>query len=122
MHGKGLWSTMYGYVALERDGSTVRGVTFYEHGETAGLGGEVSNPIWNAKWVGKETTGPEGEILFRVARGAVEPGSPGEEHAVDGLSGATLTSNGVTYLIKYWLGEQGFGPFLERFREGGDRG
>lgn len=122
IHGKGLWSTMYGFISLDSDAITVRGVTFYEHGETAGLGGEVSNPLWNAKWVGKKITNAEGEVLFRVMRGAVEPGTAGADSKVDGLSGATLTSNGVTNLMHYWLGEQGFGPFLKRQRQGGDRG
>jgi Na+-transporting NADH:ubiquinone oxidoreductase subunit C len=122
IHGKGLWSTMYGFVSLDRDAITVRGVTFYEHGETAGLGGEVSNPLWNAKWTGKKLTSAEGEVLFRVVRGSVESGTVGAESMVDGLSGATLTSNGVTNLMHYWLGEQGFGLFLKRQREGGDRG
>ena len=122
VHGKGLWSTMYGYVALDRDARTIRGVTFYEHGETAGLGGEISNPLWTRKWQGKTAVDPSGEVVFRVIRGAVEGNTPGADHKVDGLSGATLTSNGVTNLIQYWLGEQGFGPFLERLRNGEDLG
>jgi len=118
--GKGLWSTMYGYIALDADARTVRGITFYEHGETAGLGGEVSNPAWQAKWQGKEIVDEEkGEVVFKVLRGAVEPTTPDAEHKVDGLSGATLTSNGVTNLIHYWLGERGFGPYLDRMRKGG---
>ncbi|MHC4452776.1 MAG: Na(+)-translocating NADH-quinone reductase subunit C [Planctomycetota bacterium] len=117
--GKGLWSTMYGYVSLDSDANTVRGVTFYEHAETAGLGGEVSNPLWQAKWHGKKTTGDDGEVLFAVIRGAVNESAPGADYQVDGLSGATLTCNGVTKLMQYWLGEQGFGPFLQRIRKGG---
>jgi Na+-transporting NADH:ubiquinone oxidoreductase subunit C len=117
--GKGLWSTMYGYVALDADANTIRGVTFYEHGETAGLGGEVSNPLWQAKWHQKKTVDRDGKVLFAVIRGVVNPAMPGAEYQVDGLSGATLTCNGVTKLMHYWLGEQGFGPYLQKYRKGG---
>jgi len=117
--GKGLWSTMYGYVSLDSDARTVRGITFYEQGETAGLGGEVANPLWQAKWHGKTAIDDKGEVVFQLIRGAVESNTPGADHKVDGLSGATLTSNGVTNLMHYWLGEQGFGPFLDRIRKGG---
>jgi len=120
--GNGLWSTMYGFLALDKDGETVRGVTFYEHAETAGLGGEVSNPKWNAKWVGKKIYGSAHEVEFRVMKGEVVAGSKNEDSSVDGLSGATLTSNGVTNLMQYWLGEQGFGPYLEKIRKGGGNG
>ncbi|MHC4956050.1 MAG: Na(+)-translocating NADH-quinone reductase subunit C [Planctomycetota bacterium] len=120
--GKGLWSTMYGFLSLDKDGETVRGVTFYEHGETAGLGGEVSNPLWNAKWVGKKIYGDANKVAFAVIKGQVVDGSADAIHHVDGLSGSTLTSDGVTNLMHYWLGEQGFGPFLERIRKGGGNG
>ena len=112
--GKGLWSTMYGFLALDSDCNTVRGVTFYEHAETAGLGGEVSNPRWNAKWVGKRIYDDKNDLEFRVIKGIAAADAI---HDVDGLSGATLTANGVTNLMRYWLGEQGFGPYLERMRK-----
>jgi Na+-transporting NADH:ubiquinone oxidoreductase subunit C len=120
--GNGLWSTMYGFLAVDRDGETIRGVTFYEHAETAGLGGEVSNPLWNATWVGKEIYDKDGKVTFKLVKGGVLPGSKDADHAVDGLSGATLTSNGVTNLMHYWLGEQGFGPYLAKIRKGGGNG
>jgi len=120
--GKGLWSTMYGFLALDKDGTTIRGVTFYEHAETAGLGGEVSNPRWNAKWVGKTVYGEKPGVAFSVLKGAVVPGTPDAIHEVDGLSGATLTANGVTNLMHYWLGEQGFGPYLAKMRKEGGNG
>jgi Na+-transporting NADH:ubiquinone oxidoreductase subunit C len=118
IRGKGLWSTMFGYIALDADTRTIRGVTFYEQGETAGLGGEVSNPLWNAKWEGKTARDESGAVVFRLSRTGVTPGTPGADHMVDALSGATLTSNGVNNLMHYWLGEQGFGPFLDRIRKG----
>ena len=117
VHGKGLWSTMYGYLALAPDGNTIRGLRFYEHAETPGLGDQVDKPAWRAQWDGKIAYGEDGEPRIEVIRGTVEPG-PGAEYQVDGLSGATLTGRGVTNLLHYWLGPDGFGPYLERFREG----
>jgi Na+-transporting NADH:ubiquinone oxidoreductase subunit C len=112
VNGYGLWSTMYGYLALEGDGRTVKGITFYQHGETPGLGGEIDNPSWQAKWTGKQAIGDDGSVLIQVVKG--EPRGEGVEHQVDGLAGATLTGRGVEHLVRYWLGEQGFGPYLAR--------
>jgi len=114
VHGYGLWSTMYGFLALEGDGRTVKGITFYQHGETPGLGSEIDNPAWQAKWVGKQALAADGSVLLRVVKG--EPRGEGIEHQVDGLAGATLTARGVENLVHYWLGEQGFGPYLARLR------
>ena len=114
VHGYGLWSTMYGFLALEGDGQTVKGLTFYQHGETPGLGGEIDNPSWQAKWVGKQALAADGNVLLRVVKG--EPRGQGIEHQVDGLAGSTLTARGVENLVHYWLGEQGFGPYLARLR------
>lgn len=117
VHGYGLWSTMYGFLALSGDGREVLGLTFYQHAETPGLGGEIENPRWLEKWVGKRVYGPEGEVQLRVVRGSA--GEEQAEWAVDGISGATLTADGVSHMIEYWLGEQGFKPFLARLREEG---
>lgn len=114
VHGYGLWSTMYGYLALDGDARTVRGITFYQHGETPGLGGEIDNPAWQSKWAGKQALSADGEVLLAVVKG--EPQGAGAESEVDGLAGATLTARGVENLARYWLGEQGFGPFLARLR------
>ena len=124
VHGYGLWSILYGFVALEADMNTVSGITFFEHGETAGLGGEVDNPAWKAHWQGKrlyaaDGTGAPGErVALRVVKGKVSPTSPAAIHEIDGLSGATLTSRGVENLIAYWLGAEGFGPILSNLRRG----
>ena len=112
VHGYGLWSTLYGFLALEADGNTVSGITFYEHAETAGLGGEVDNPAWKAKWPGKQIYADHGGVAMRVIKGAVDPSAAESVHQVDGLSGATLTSNGVSNMIAYWLGDDGYGPVL----------
>lgn len=121
VQGKGLWSTLYGFVALGSDGTTIRGLTFYSHGETPGLGGEVDNPSWKAKWPDRKVFDDEWKLVIKVIKG---PAGPPEEdpYRVDGLSGATITSNGVTNLLRFWFGEQGFGPFLAQRRTAGSTG
>jgi Na+-transporting NADH:ubiquinone oxidoreductase subunit C len=115
IEGKGLWSTLYGFLVLEEDANTIGGITFYQHGETPGLGGEVDNPRWKARWPGREAFDEDGEPAIRVVKGEVGPPSE-DPHKVDAISGATITTNGVTFLLQFWLGEHGFGPYLEKFR------
>ncbi len=117
--GKGLWSTMYGFLALAPDTKTVKGIGFYEHGETPGLGGEIDNPNWKAGWKGKVIYNDDFKLVLKVIKGMVNKQAANAKHQIDGLSGATLTANGVTGLVKYWLGDDAFGPFLAKFREGG---
>ena len=116
VHGYGLWSTMYAYVALDGRGERVKGITFYSHAETPGLGAEIDNARWRGTWIGKRLFDDAGQVRLRIAKGA--PAAGDAEHHVDALSGATLTSVGVENMIHYWLGEQGFGPFLARLRSG----
>lgn len=113
IEGKGLWSMLYGYLALAADATTIKGIIFYEHGETPGLGGEVENPVWTAKWRDKQAFDEQGKPAITVVKGVAGD----DPHKVDGLSGATLTSRGVTNLLAFWLGDNAFGPFLEKFRE-----
>lgn len=117
--GYGLWSTMYGFLALESDATTVSSITFYEHAETPGLGGEIENKKWQASWSGKQIVNAQGEPVLRLVKGGVSASTPDSEYKIDSLSGATLTSNGVTNLIQFWMGENAFGPFLERVRANG---
>jgi Na+-transporting NADH:ubiquinone oxidoreductase subunit C len=117
IHGYGLWSTLYGYIALESDGNTVSGLGFSEHGETPGLGGEVDNPRWKAHWPGKQVY-RDGEVAIGLIKGAVDPASANAPWQVDGLAGATLTARGVTNLVHFWLGENGFEPFLNNLNAG----
>lgn len=119
VHGYGLWSTMYAYIALERDANTIFGLRFYEQGETAGLGAEIDNPRWRNNWTGKVVYGEAEKPQIRVIKGAVAPGDPEAKFKIDGLAGATLTANGVTNLIHYWLGPEGFGTYLKKFRPAG---
>jgi len=118
IEGKGLWSTLYGFIALAPDTTTIQGITFYEHGETPGLGGEVDNPNWKALWVGRRAYDDNWEPSIEVIKGAA--GSVAEDpYRVDGLSGSTLTARGVTNLVQFWLGENGFDPYLDRLRAEG---
>ncbi|HEX6260190.1 MAG TPA: Na(+)-translocating NADH-quinone reductase subunit C [Woeseiaceae bacterium] len=118
VYGSGLWSTMYGYLALEGDAKTIAGLRFYEHAETPGLGDQVDSPRWLAQWRGKKAFGPDGQPRIEVIRGTVSDQDGGSaEFQVDGLSGATLTSRAVTNLLHYWLGSDGFGPYLERLQQ-----
>ncbi|MBV4413728.1 Na(+)-translocating NADH-quinone reductase subunit C [Enterobacteriaceae bacterium YMB-R22] len=115
IYGNGLWSVMYAFVALETDGRTIRGMTYYDHGETPGLGGEIENPNWLKLFAGKQVVDENGRPSIRVVKGRARVGSAYE---VDGLSGATLTSKGVQHSFEFWMGELGFGPFLKQVREG----
>lgn len=116
VHGYGLWSTMHAFLALEKDGNTIKGLKYYEQGETAGLGGEVLNPKWTAQFVGKKLLDESGAPAIKV----VKPGnaSPTSTFEVDGLSGATLTSKGVQNTFDFWAGAKGFAPFLAKVRDG----
>ena len=115
VHGAGLWSTMYAFVAVEADGNTVDAITYYEQGETPGLGGEVENPRWRSLWKGKKLFDEQGLPAIKVVKGQAAADS---EHEIDGLSGATLTSKGVANTFTFWLGKEGFGPFLSNIRQG----
>lgn len=121
IRGYGLWSTLWGFIALDaasiREGPaaiTIRGLTYYKHGETPGLGGEVDNPRWKELWrTGKQVYDEDWNVSLQVVKGEVDPGDTRAVYKVDGLSGATITSNGVTNMIRYWFGPHGFRPFLE---------
>lgn len=116
VEGYGLWSTLYGFLALDKDTRTVRGLAYYEHGETPGLGGEVENPRWKSLWAGRKALDENYEPKIQVIKGAAGP--PAEDpYEVDGLSGATITSRGVSNMMTLWLGDDGFGPYLERVRQ-----
>jgi Na+-transporting NADH:ubiquinone oxidoreductase subunit C len=117
IHGAGMWSMIYGYLAVEGDFNTIAGVSFYEQNETPGLGDQITRNYWRAQWQGKQLFDDSGELLFHVAEGPVSPGSAAAAYQVDALTGATVTANAVTALVRYWLGPDGYGPLLKRLRE-----
>ncbi len=111
VRGKGLWSTLWGFVAVDSTGSMINGITFYEHGETPGLGGEVDNVNWKELWKsGKQIYDEDGSVKVKV----LKKGTPQTDvnSQVDGLAGATITTNGVSKLLQFWLGDLGFKKFL----------
>lgn len=119
IRGYGLWSTMWGFIALEQDLNTIKGLGFYEHAETPGLGGEIDNPNWKSQFPGKEVYGDVNNVQLAVKKGTVNRSNEMEStHMVDGLSGATLTSRGVSNLFQFWLGDRGFKPFLKNLDAG----
>lgn len=121
IEGKGLWSTMYGFLALDADLRTIRGITFYQHGETPGLGGEIDNPRWKAVWENRLAFDDSGEPAIEVIRGPA--GDPSRDpHRIDGISGATITGRGVERTVNFWLGEHGFGPYLAQLKEAANGG
>lgn len=117
VRGYGLWSTLYGFLALENDLNTVAGLGFYDHGETPGLGGEVDNPKWKAMWPGKEIY-DDGDVAIELVKGNVDASTPSASNKVDALSGATLTSRGISNLLQFWMGELGYQQFLSNLRSG----
>lgn len=118
VRGKGLWSTMVGFMALDKDLNTVLGLGFYSHAETPGLGGEIDNPKWKNIWLGKKVYSESGELKVSVIKGHVDESTPENEYKVDALAGATLTSVGVNNLVRYWMGDNGFKPFLTNLKNG----
>ncbi len=119
VYGKGLWSSIYGFLSVAADGETVRGITFYQQGETPGLGGEIENPRWTALWKGKKIFDKDSVLKIRVIKGKVQPESKDAPYDIDGLSGATLTSRGVSTFVRFWLGKDGFGLLLKNMAKGG---
>lgn len=113
INGYGLWGTIYGFLTLEKDLNTIKGISFYQHKETPGLGARIEEPQWRAQWEGKKSYDDSGN----VATGVTKAGNS-KDNWVDGISGATLTSRGVSHLVQFWLGDQGYKPFLDNLRNG----
>lgn len=116
IEGYGLWGTLYGFIALESDAITVSSITFYDHKETPGLGGEVENKKWQASWAGKQIINDKGESVLGLIKGKVGPDTKDAQYKIDGLAGASLTSNGVSNMVKFWMSDKAFGTYLKRIR------
>ena len=114
--GKGLWGTMYGYFAIEPDAETVKGITFYRHKETPGLGAEVDKDWFKNNFVGKKLVDDKGSLVsIEVVKGYVSNTDPAGIHKVDGISGATITGKGVTTFLKSDL--QKYEPYFAKIRK-----
>lgn len=109
--GKGLWSTLYGYLALDADLNTVLGITFYKHGETPGLGGEVEKDWFQTQFKGKKIYDADKLVSIKVLKGKA---SDSDAHAVSGISGATMTGNGVNTFLKKDL--EAYQPYFKKIR------
>ena len=114
IEGAGLWATMYGFLAVEADGETARGLQFYDHGETPGLGDGVDKPAWRAQWRGKKLYDDAGNPQIEIVKGNAPDDS---DYQIDGLAGATLTGRGVNEFVHYWIGDEGYGPYLQQLSE-----
>jgi len=114
--GYGLWGTLYGFMVLEKDTTTVSAITYYDHKETPGLGGEVDNPFWKSLWPGRKIFDADWEPVLTLKKPPVGPPDR-DPHHVDALSGATLTSVGISNMVQFWFGDTGYGPFLTKVRQ-----
>ena len=98
VYGMGLWGAIWGYVAVNEDGNTVYGAYFNHDSETAGLGAEIKDSkAWQDKFIGKKIYGADGAPALKVVKSS-ELKNP--ENEVDGITGATLTSNGVSDMLQ----------------------
>lgn len=100
MVGKGLWGPIWGYMSLENDINTVAGVTFDHKSETPGLGAEIREKPFQAQFNGKKIYDGESLVSIEVKKGGADPDNP---HAVDGITGGTITSNGVDEMLERTL-------------------
>lgn len=109
--GRGMWSTISGYLSLEADLDTIAGIAIYSHGETPGIGDRIENLAWLSSWRGKTVYGPDGRVALRIGDSTAAP-----EHRIDAITGATLSVTGVHRSLLFWLGPDGFGPILDELR------
>jgi Na+-transporting NADH:ubiquinone oxidoreductase subunit C len=114
--GQGMWSTLYGFIALEADLNTIAAISFYEQAETAGLGDQITHASWQSRWQGRELFGSDGSFRFRIATGPVDDGSVAARHQVDAMTGATITGTAVTRMVSYWFGPHGYRTFLNNLK------
>jgi len=113
IYGKGLWSMIYGFVAVKPDMNTIENVVFYEHGETPGIGDFLNDPEWTAKFQGKHLFDEKGKVALKIVKGGAKEG---DIHGVDAVSGATMTGRGVQRSIKFWFGKEGFQTFFNTLK------
>lgn len=113
LSGQGYGGMIDAILALRGNMNTIAGIAVTRHSETPGLGGRIEEKSWQASFPGTELRDASGELRFRVARG---PSSG--VHEVDGITGATRTGRGVTQMVRFWLGPDGYGPLLDAIARG----
>ena len=114
VRGNGLWDEIWGNIALKSDLETVAGAAFDHQGETPGLGAEIKdNPSFRKQFPGKKIYDESGEYTAVVVR---KNGAVNDRYEVDGISGATVTANGVTDMLK--KGIKYYQPYLEKIKSG----
>ncbi|SDD74838.1 Na(+)-translocating NADH-quinone reductase subunit C [Desulfuromonas thiophila] len=117
IRGAGMWGPMLGYIAVAADGSTVKGLTFFQHAETPGLGAEIDNPRWKAQWPGKQIFDNSGAVAIKVVKnGKYDPNAADAATTIDGLAGATVTGSKVQGVVRYWFSDSGFGKYLANLK------
>jgi Na+-transporting NADH:ubiquinone oxidoreductase subunit C len=120
VYGAGLWDEIWGYVALQTDLNTIEGVTFSHKGETPGLGARITENGVQARYQGKKIFDDNGQLQAVIMQKGEGKDYDGEEHKVDGLSGATITANGVNDMLKNYIGH--YQPYLEKRKSGSSTG
>ena len=116
VYGAGLWDEIWGYVALQTDLSTIEGVTFSHKGETPGLGARITSPDVQQRYKGKEIFDESGNLQSVSMQKGEGKDYSGDTHKVDGMSGATITANGVNNMLKNYL--QYYSAFLTSQKSG----
>ena len=114
VYGAGYQSTVRAALAIEADLVTIAALAIIEQGDTPGFGARIEEPEWLALWPGKKIADETGTVRIELVRGGAST-----PYEVDGISGATRTSTGVTNILRFWLGDKGFGPFLARLKQEG---
>lgn len=112
VYGAGMWSTISAYIALEGDLNTIASLYFYRHGETPGIGDQIEGAEWRRHWTGKEVRDDAGVVKLELKQESAT--KQAAIHQIDGISGATVTTSAVVSMMQYWLGDDGYGPYLNR--------
>jgi Na+-transporting NADH:ubiquinone oxidoreductase subunit C len=116
VYGRGYASVIHGFVALGADLDTILGIRITAHEETPGVGSEIESDEWRRTWKDKRIRGPGGNVRIRVVDPETPAAADDAAHRVDGITGVTRSAEGVGSMVRYWLGDDGFGPFLDRLR------
>lgn len=113
IYGVGHGGVIEAMIALRGDMNTIAGLTVTSQVETPGLGARIEEPIWQAGFAGKSLRDDGGAMRFSVARGHAT-----SEFEVDGITGATRTSNAIQRIVRFWMGPDGYGPLLDAISRG----